>query len=190
MKSIAYHLLDIVHNSLRAGARLVKIDMEENTADNWMQLSVKDDGKGMAEEDLHRAVDPYYTSRKSRNIGLGLPLLKQNAERTGGSFHMGSEPGVGTLVCARFVRDHLDLPPMGDLPGTLHQMIIGNPGRDFVYRYVLDGASFKVDTREIREILEDWPLDHPKISGYLRELIQEYFSQIESGSGDSVVKHT
>ena len=190
MKSIAYHLLDIVHNSLRAGARLVEIEMDESTTENRLQMKIKDDGKGMAEEDLRKAVDPYYTSRKSRNVGLGLPLLKQNAEQAGGSFHLGSEPGVGTLVCARFQRDHLDLPPMGDLPGTVHQIIIGNPGRDFVYTHSLDGEHFKVDTREIREILEDWPLDHPKISGYLRELIVEYFNQISSGSGDSVVKHT
>jgi len=190
MKSIAYHLLDIVHNSLRAGARLVEIDMQENTPENRMQLKVRDDGKGMAKDDLLRAVDPYYTSRKSRNVGLGLPLLKQNAERTGGSFHISSEPGVGTLVCAHFVTNHLDLPPMGDLPGTVHQIIIGNPGRDFLYRHTLDGNSFTIDTREIREILEDWPLDHPKISGYLRELIREYFDQIRSGSDDSVVQHT
>jgi hypothetical protein len=190
MKSIAYHLLDIVHNSLRAGARLVEVELEEHTGENRLELKVRDNGKGMAKEDLQRAVDPYYTSRKSRNVGLGLPLLKQNAEQTGGSFHIGSEPGVGTIVHARFVRDHLDLPPMGDMPGTLHQIIIGNPGRDFLYRHTLDGNSFQVDTREIRAILEDWPLDHPQISRYLRELIEEYFNQIKNGSGDSVVQHT
>jgi hypothetical protein len=190
VKSIAYHLLDIVHNSLRAGARLVEMEMDENLHENRLQMKIKDDGRGMTKEDVRRAVDPYYTSRKSRNVGLGLPLLKQNAEQTGGSFHIGSEPGVGTLVCARFVSNHLDLPPMGDMPGTVHQIIIGNPGRDFVYRHILDGESFQVDTREIREILEDWPLDHPEISRYLRELIQEYFNQINSSSDDSVVQHT
>ena len=190
MKSIAYHLLDIVHNALRAKATLVEITLVEDNARDLLRLQVSDNGCGMDEDIRRQAIDPYYTSRKSRHVGLGLSLLKQNSERTGGRFQLESTPGRGTLVQADFVKSHLDLPAIGDLPGTLHQMIVGNPGRDFIYRHRLDAEGFDLDTREIREALEGWPLDHPAIKGDIRELIGSCFEQIIDRPGGSVVEHT
>jgi hypothetical protein len=190
MKSIAYHLLDIVQNSLRAGATLVEITLNEDAGKDLLSLQVSDNGKGMDPRALSRATDPYYTSRKSRKVGLGLPLLKQNAEQTGGHFDLASTPGSGTTLCARFVRGHLDLPARGDIPGTIHQLMVANPGKDFVYRHTFNGLNFVLDSREIKEALEDWHLDHPAISGLVREYIDSCFSQIRPDRDDSVVEHT
>jgi len=190
MKSIAYHMLDIVHNALRARATLVKITLVEDDRSDLLRLQVSDNGCGMDEATLQRAIDPYYTSRKTRHVGLGLSLLKQNSERTGGGFHIDSQPGEGTTVRADFGKSHLDLPAIGDMPGTLHQIIVGNPGRDFVYHHRLNGQGFDLDTRQIREALEEWPLDHPQIRGDIRELIASCFEQIISNDKGSVIEDT
>ena len=178
MISIAYHMLDIVHNALRAGATLVEITLVEDDHRDLLRMQVSDNGCGMDEATLKRAIDPYYTSRKTRHVGLGLSLLKQNSERTGGHFHINSKPGAGTTVQADFVKSHLDLPAMGDMPGTLHQIIVGNPGRDFTYHHRINESAFDLDTRQIREALEGWPLDHPQIKGDIRELIDSCFEGI------------
>lgn len=190
MKSIAYHLLDIAHNALRARATLVEITLVEDNTSDLLRLQVSDDGCGMDEDTCHQAIDPYYTSRKSRHVGLGLSLLKQNSERTGGRFYLESTPGQGTTVQADFVKSHLDLPAIGDLPGTLYQIIVGNPERDFIYHHRLDQDGFDLNTREIREALEGWPLNHPAIKGDIRELIGSFFEQIMDHPAGSVIEHT
>jgi hypothetical protein len=189
MKSLAYHMLDIVQNALRAGATLVETDVVEDEQKELFRLQVADNGRGMDRATLQRAMDPYYTSRKSRHVGLGLSLLKQNSERTGGTFCIDSTPGEGTTVRADFVRSHIDLPAIGDLPGTLHQLIVANPGRDFVYRHAFNSKSFVLDTREIKQALEGWPIDHPGLRNDLRELIESYFQELNPGSGTSVIEH-
>jgi len=190
MKSIAYHMLDIVHNALRARATLVEITLVEDDREDLLRLQVADNGCGMDGDTLQRVVDPYYTSRKTRHVGMGLSLLKQNCERTGGSFYMTSQPGEGTQVQADFGKSHLDLPAMGDMPGTLHQIIVGNPGRDFIYHHRFNQVGFDLDTREIREALEGWPLDHPRLIGDIRELIGSLFGQMTEQSGGSLINHT
>lgn len=188
MKSIAYHMLDIVHNALRAKATLVDITLTEDDPSDLLRLQVSDNGSGMDGATLQRAIDPYYTSRKTRHVGLGLSLLKQNCERTGGSFRIHSRPAAGTTVRADFVKSHLDLPAMGDMPGALHQIIVGNPGRDFVYHHRINTKGFDLDTRQIRKALEEWPLDHPQIQGDIRELIGSWFDQMIQDSGGSVIE--
>lgn len=188
MKSLAYHMLDIVQNALRAGATLVELDVVEDESRDLFRLQVDDNGRGMDPSTLGRAIDPYYTSRKSRHVGLGLSLLKQNSERTGGGFYIDSKPGEGTTVRADFCRSHIDLPAIGDLPGTIHQLIVGNPGRDFVYRHTFNNRGFVLDTREIKQALEGWPIDHPGLRGDLRELIESYFQELNTGSGTSAAK--
>ncbi|MBS3807725.1 MAG: sensor histidine kinase [Bacteroidales bacterium] len=189
MKSIAYHMLDIVHNALRAKATVVDIALIEDDHSDLLRLQVSDNGSGMDGATLQRAIDPYYTSRKTRHVGLGLSLLKQNCERTDGRMRIHSRPGAGTTVRADFVKSHLDLPAIGDMPGTLYQIIVGNPDRDFIYHHRINTVGFDLDTRHIREALEEWPLDHPRIKGDIRELIGCCFDQMIQDSGGSVIEH-
>jgi len=186
MKTLAYHLLDIVQNALRAGASEVEISLVEDNPDNLLRLQVSDNGCGMDEKTSQKAIDPYYTSRHTRHVGLGLSLLKQNAERTGGTFALISRPNQGTLVKADFVKDHIDLPAIGDLPGTLHQIITAHPRKDFIYRHQLDETRFSLDTREVKEAVDHWPLDHPDIRGMVRELIDSCFQQLSQAQHPSV----
>ncbi|GAO30121.1 ATP-binding protein [Geofilum rubicundum] len=119
MKDVSQHLLDIVGNSLRAGASLIEVGMEILEREEALVLSIRDNGCGMSPEMVATVTDPFITSRSTRKVGLGLPFLKMNAEQTGGSIKVESEEGKGTLVEARFYYHHIDCVPMGDLKGTL-----------------------------------------------------------------------
>jgi hypothetical protein len=178
MKNIAYHILDIVHNSIQAKADLVKIKLKENTGKNFLALHIEDNGKGMTEEEIACASDPYFTSRKTRNVGLGLPLLKQNAEQCGGEFSIESKVGEGTKVKAVFNTDNIDCPALGDIVGTIHSLITSTQNVDFIYKHIKDDKEFVLDTREIKKILEGVPLYHKEISKYIKEMIRENLEEI------------
>lgn len=185
MKNLAYHILDIVHNALQAEADLVKVIVDEQDQEQIISISIEDNGKGMDREQMLRATDPYYTSRKTRHVGMGLPLLKQNAEQTGGNFHIDSKPGEGTRVHALFRKNHLDCPSKGDLVGIIHQLIIGNAASDFYISYTRNDQRFDLDTRELKEILEGVPLYQKEISSYIQELIRENLKEIKAMDGFS-----
>jgi len=178
MKTLSYHILDIVQNSLNAGADLVEISIEENVQEGLFTTIIKDNGKGMDRQTLQKAIDPYFSTRNERKVGLGLSLLKQNTERTGGYFTIDSTPGQGTLVKAEFVKHHIDCPALGDLAGTIHQIIVSNTGKDFVYRHHKEGLGFKIDSREIKEVLDHLPLYYPEISKYIGEMIRENLNEL------------
>lgn len=179
MKDLSSHILDIVQNSIRAKATLIGINVEEHPEHNELKITISDDGRGMTKEEAERASDPFYTSRTTRKVGLGLSLLKQNAEMTGGSFGLESEPGKGTKVTATFGLNHLDRPEMGDLTGTL-LLLIGSPGGpEYVFQHQTPSGIFKLDTREIRQILENVPFTNPEVRKFLKEMIQENLEQIQ-----------
>src|SRR5665648_201440 len=129
------HILDIVQNSIRAKAKLIEIEIDERSAENKLIITISDNGSGMSEDQLERAIDPFYTSRTTRKVGLGLSLFKQNAETTAGSFKLESELGKGTKVTAVFGLKHLDRPVMGDLVGTLILLICSSGGIDYVFKH-------------------------------------------------------
>ena len=160
MRELSLNILDIAQNSLSAGAGLVT-------------LTVDEDGRGMDADTLQRVRDPFYTTRTTRKVGMGIPLFRMAAEMTGGSLDIVSEPGKGTAVTASFSLSHIDRMPLGDMAGTVTALIRLNPGVDFVYRHTVDGRSFEMDTRELRAQLGDVPLSEPDvmewIDGYLRE---------------------
>ncbi|MDY0239984.1 MAG: ATP-binding protein, partial [Bacteroidales bacterium] len=111
MNDLALHLLDIVQNSLAAGATFITVRIEENPCKNFLIISVEDNGCGMNEEQLQKLSDPFFTSRTTRRVGLGVPLLRQTAEQSGGYLEVVSQPGKGTCLTACFQYDHLDRPP-------------------------------------------------------------------------------
>ncbi len=178
MLELALHILDIVENSVRAGATLIRIGIREDRTKNRFVMRITDNGKGMTPEERERALDPFYTTKKVRRVGLGLPMLAEAAVRTGGSMTLRSKPMTGTLVEAVFSLDHIDRQPMGDIASTLIAIIVGNPGIDFLYRHRVNGRAYLLDTRDIKKALEDVPLNHPEVTGFLREQIAEGLSDI------------
>jgi len=170
---LALHILDIIENSVRAGATLVRILIREDRGKNRFVMRITDNGKGMTREERQKALDPFYTTKKVRRVGLGLPMLSDAAERTGGRMTLRSRPQTGTMVEAVFGLTHIDRQPMGDIASTLITIIVGSPGIDFIYRHMVDGRMYLLDTREIKKALEDVPLNHPEVTGFLREHITE-----------------
>jgi len=165
------HLADLVQNSLRAGARHLAIRLaRRGTA---LEIAVSDDGAGIPERDLPRVMDPFFTTKRQSQIGLGLPLLSQTAEMTGGRCSVERRPEGGTLVRAWLDWDHPDRPPLGGVVETLVPLIATSPGVEFTVELSDDQATWLLSTREIRERLGDVPLHHPEVLCFLERTLRE-----------------
>lgn len=173
MRELALHLLDVVENSLAAGARHITIEIDEDRAADRLTICVADDGRGMDAETARRALDPFFTTRKTRHVGLGLPLFKAAAERCNGSLTLTSEPGKGTLVRAEFQHSHIDRAPLGNLPATLLGLLLSDRPAEIRYTHRLDGREFVFDSAEVRAALGDVPLTHPLARDWLRDYLTE-----------------
>ena len=187
MKELSLNILDIVENSAKAGASLIEVSLIE--ADHILTMKVIDDGCGMTPDMLKRVTDPFCTTRTTRKVGLGIPLLKLAAEQTGGSVtiesrHQDEYPNNhGTTVTAVFHTDHIDFPPLGDIISTISTMIQGHPDTDLLFIHKSDGCDVSLDTREMREVLGDIPLTSPEVLGWVCENLREQYS---SGDGGTV----
>ena len=177
MKDLSLNLLDIAENSTKAGASLTELHILEEG--NTLTFRVRDNGCGMTEAVLRGVTDPFYTTRTTRKVGLGLPLLRMAAEMTGGTMevqskHQDTHPDDhGTVVTAVFHTDHIDCPPVGDLVATVTTLIQGHPDTDFHFLHAVDGKEVELDTRQLREILGEVSLAEFEvlqwISGYLSD---------------------
>ena len=152
MKELSLHILDIVQNSIRAEADRIGISIVEDTAADRFTLSVEDNGKGMTVEQVTKAIDPFFTTRTTRRVGLGLSLLKAATERCAGEFKVTSTPGRGTKVTAVFQRSHWDRAPLGDMAATMITLVASNPELDFSYSHRVD-EQYSFDTAEVRKVL-------------------------------------
>lgn len=179
LPEISLNVLDIAQNSIKAGADLVCIKVVRMRAQGSMTLTIDDNGCGMSEEQLEHVTDPFFTSRSTRKVGLGVPFLKQAALISGGEFDISSEVGVGTKVYARFNTDHIDCMPLGDINGTIFSLVVMNENLDFVYTYQVDDKEFTLDTREIREILGDVSFQSNEVSSFLRDYLSENQQEVE-----------
>ncbi len=179
MQDISLHLLDIIENSVRAEATHIKVRVIRNVPGNCLRIIVEDNGIGMDSQTLERAQDPFYTTKEEREkkVGLGIPLFKQNAEATGGSFTIASEPGFGTVLTVDFHLDHIDRMPLGNLKDTLLGAIIGHPEANFDINLITRERgmeqSFHFDTAAIKEELGDIPLTYPDVIEYIDQSLQE-----------------
>jgi len=180
MKDLSLHILDIVQNSISAKATFINIIIEENPLENSYRLFIKDNGKGIPKEMVDKVTDPYTTSRTTRKVGLGLPLLKMNAERTGGYLKISSEVGKGTEVEAFFVYDHIDRLPIGDIAGVITILVSANPLIEFIYSHQVNEEKYVFDTREIKEALDDVAINDIHIIKYLKEMIHENLLEIKA----------
>lgn len=182
MRELSLNILDIAQNSITAGASLITIEIAEDTATKTLIIGIYDNGKGMSEEQVRSVIDPFFTTRTTRKVGMGIPLFKMAAEQTGGSLQIKSELGVGTEVRATFKTDSVDFTPLGDVAATVQMLISMNTDRDFIYRRLVDGRDFTLDTREVKEILGDVPLDAYEVSQWLIEFINENTHELYGGA--------
>ena len=178
MRELSLNVLDIAQNSVSAKASLIEIELIENSKTNDLLIGVYDNGKGMTKERVESVRDPFFTTRTTRKVGMGIPLFKFAAEMTGGSLEIESEVGVGTRVRAYFKTDHLDFTPIGDMTSTMISLITMNLHIDFLYRRKLDDREFTVDTRQLKEILGDVPLNEPSIAMWITDYINENTKQL------------
>jgi hypothetical protein len=174
LEELSDHIMDIAMNSVRAGARHVSVSVLSDVARVRLTIAISDDGVGMAEDTLTYVVDPFYSTKVGKRVGLGIPLLKGAAEMCDGEFHIRSTPGEGTEIEATFVLDHPDLPPLGDVKETMFLLSVTNPEIRFSFRCEVDGKEFLLDTGEVSDVLGGVPLNHPEVVAYLRRYIEEH----------------
>ncbi len=180
MQELSMNILDIAENSVRAGAALVHITVDEQPSQDLLTVTISDDGCGMAPEQVERVTDPFYTTRTTREVGLGIPFFRMAAELTGGSFDISSTPGSGTVVKAAFVLSSVDRMPLGNINETVSTLIHCNPDMDFIYTRRIGSGEIELDTRSFRNILKDIPLNDPKVSQFIREYLNENTDELLS----------
>ncbi|MFH1059427.1 MAG: ATP-binding protein [Pseudomonadota bacterium] len=187
MLELSLHLMDLIENSLMAGAGLVGINIEEDPAPvDRMRITIADDGRGMSPEFLAKVTDPFVTTRTTRRIGLGLSLMQANARAWQGDLTVESEPGVGTVVSIWFTRSHIDRPPLGEWAATLTGLIMTRPEANFCYRHRVGEDEFELATAELKVELGVSALTDPEVIAFLREQVQQALAalgadQVEPG---------
>jgi len=178
LRELSLHILDIAENGITAGATCIHILVDEARSGNLLTLKIEDNGRGMPTDKLEKLKDPFVTSRTTRRVGLGLPLLAAAAERCDGSIDVKTKPDIGTEVLATFAYNHIDRAPIGDMASTITTLILGNPKVDFVYTHIIDGNDFILDTRELREDPDDLLLSDPMVIYHLTQSIRERLSNL------------
>ena len=179
MRDISLHVLDLVQNSLAAEATDIQITLDEDLEQNLLCLTIRDNGRGMSAEQCQAALDPFYTTRTTRNVGLGLSLLQAATERAGGQLQLYSQLGKGTTVVASFVYDNVDRPPIGDMSLTLTSIIALNEQCQFTYQHRRGERGFTLSSQELRQELAGIPLDHPQVAAWLRDYVREQEKTLE-----------
>jgi hypothetical protein len=172
VRELSLHLLDIAENSIAANASEIRINVIEDTKTDLLQMSVQDNGKGMDEATAAQVIDPFFTSRTTRKVGLGIPLLKEAAEACNGFLKLESALGKGTRMDVQFQRSHIDRMPLGNLADTYLHLLVMNPSVHWIFQYKVDDREFLLDDAEIKETLEGVPMTEPPILNYLRELVE------------------
>lgn len=180
MRELSLHILDILENSVEAGATRIELLIEEDLREDVLRITVSDNGRGMGQDLIKRVLDPFVTSRKTRHVGLGLPLFAAAARRCNGDLHIQSQLGVGTTITATFQHSHIDRAPLGDMVGTALAVVLSERPVDIYYRHTRDARTFELDTAEVRQELGDVPLSHPLVRGWLETTLKEGLAGLEA----------
>lgn len=181
MRELSLNILDVAQNSISAGASLVEIIVSEKTDEKTLSIIIKDDGCGMDEETLTNVQDPFFTTRTTRKVGMGIPLFKMAAEMTGGSFGIESTVGKGTRVEAVFKTDNVDFTPLGDIDSTIITLVTMNTQIDFAYTLKVDDGEMTLSTVQLKEILGGVPLDMPEVVMWMKDYLKEQTQIIRGG---------
>jgi len=180
MKELALNILDIAQNSIKADASEIKLFLTDSEKSNKLIIEIIDNGSGIDEEMLKTIDDPYTTSRQTRNVGMGIPLLKYHSEITGGKIKIESKESEGTRIKAVFIKDHIDRQPLGDLAGVIRILLSADSKLNFCFQYGTDNGKFSISTDEIKNELGLSDLNDNKLLGQINELI--YMNLKEMGS--------
>lgn len=182
LRELALHLLDIAENSVAAGAKTIQILAEEDLVNDRLRLAVIDDGAGMDAQMVTRVTDPFVTTRTTRKVGLGIPLLKAATEACNGFLTISSAPGKGTRIEVEFQHSHIDRMPLGDLPGTWLTLLVSCPAIHWIFQYNNGSSCFEFDDGLLKTEMGDLPLTEPTILTFLRQCLQEGVSGIQSSA--------
>jgi hypothetical protein len=183
MRELSLHILDIAHNSIAAKAETLRIAIIEDFKKDLLTIRIKDDGKGMDEATLKRVVDPFYTTRTTRKVGLGIPMFKAAAEQCGGEFEIKSQLGVGTEIDATFKHSHIDRVPLGNMTETIITIIMANTEMDLIYTHDINGRKFTLSTRDIKKTLGELPINNMDVVIWLKGYIHENLVELAHGQG-------
>jgi hypothetical protein len=178
VRELSLHILDIAENSIAAGAKNITVSVDENSITDLLKLTIADDGRGMSEEMVKKVIDPFVTSRTTRKVGLGIPLLKEAAEACNGSLEIASKPGVGTTISVTFQRSHIDRMPLGDIATTYFNLLVSNPAIHWLFTYQKNDQVFELDDAEIKATIGDVPLTDPEILRVIRELFETNINEV------------
>ncbi len=179
MRDLSLHVLDIVENSIAAGAKNIKIIINENIEKDVLTLTIQDNGKGIDKKTLDKVIDPFYSTKKIRRIGLGLSMLAQATKEADGSFNIESQKGKGTAITATFVYSHIDRKPIGDMAETLITLVATQGlNVDFIYEHHKNSHGFIFDTKSIKQELKDLPLNDPEVINHLRRNLNEELEKL------------
>jgi hypothetical protein len=182
MTDLSLNILDIAQNSIKAEAKFIQIYISADTEKDQLEITIIDDGCGMTEDQLNKVTDPFYTTRTTRKVGLGIPFYKMAAELSGGGFSIESKLNEGTTSKAWFKISNIDRPPLGDISETIATLVIFNPDIDFLYSMNLNGNCFELNTKEMREILEGIPFNTHEVASYIREYLRENTATVLNGN--------
>ncbi len=180
MKELSMHILDIAQNSISAGAKNVAVTIIENAEGNRLSFEITDDGCGMSEEILANVRNPFTTTRTTRKVGLGIPMLEQTCLQCGGNLELESTPGKGTRLFSYMDYDNIDRPPMGDIENTMFLLILMNENINFIYTHVYNGNEYVLDTAEVKEALEGVSFSNRDVSEWLKANIAEGIAEIKA----------
>lgn len=173
MRELSLHVLDVMENAIEAGASRIEVVVDEDPAVDRLVIEVSDNGRGMSKAMAERVLDPFFTTRKTRHVGLGLPLFAAAAERCDGRLTVESEVGKGTRVRATFRHSHIDRAPLGDMPSALMAILLSGRPVDLAYVHRLGDAEFRFDSAEVRRELGDVPLTYPAVRRWLWQTLRE-----------------
>ena len=173
MDDICAHITDITANSKGACAKNILVSIEKNEKKNKLALKISDDGKGMDKDTAEKVVDPFFSTKTGRKVGLGIPLLKGTAETCGGIFSLKSATSIGTEIEVSFLLDHPDLPPLGKIKDTILMLVVTNPEIHYSFNIKTDNNDFFLDTNEINKLLDGLPINNPEVIRFLTIYLDE-----------------
>ncbi|RMG05170.1 MAG: ATP-binding protein [Nitrospirae bacterium] len=178
MEDLSLHILDIVQNSIQAGAKNIEIYIQEVPDRDELIIEIADDGMGMDEETVSSLLDPFFTT-KDKNFGLGVPLFAQSAREAGGDIVIESSPGKGTTIRATFQHGHIDRKPLGDIASSIRAIVGGAPDVDLLFVYSNSKGEFRFSTKELRKALGDVPLNYPRVLEFIRDEVSEGMTRVK-----------
>ena len=180
MEDLSLHILDVVENCITAEATRIEVKITEDTEENLLTVEMSDNGKGMSKELLENATDPFYTTRTTRKVGLGIPLLAQSARESNGEISIKSKIGEGTSIKATFQYDHIDRKPLGDIGQTMIILIMSNPDIDFLFEHKNNDKVYTLDTAEMKKELDGIPINNPDVIKIINNDISAWLNGIDS----------